>query len=209
MLNSSTHLSYFNYFQDGSRGSGDLCTSLVIQPKCCCDANNSTDHFTGWFTAWKNYPEYILNYDLDKEFYGVWYTILSTDANYNANLDRGMVVRAFDSEFNPQTLPASQNNTSKDIDSEFYNTLDELNHHVVGYQQNNYMFVNRHLKKKLRPNAGNVIGIPPKHFDEHYLTTEYESVNNPAIAQNQSQNNLYANLFVGTLNWYEEQITER
>ncbi|CAG8585347.1 2738_t:CDS:10, partial [Ambispora gerdemannii] len=199
---------------DGTRSEQDLCTSLIIPPKCCCDANNSTDHFTGYFTAWKNGPNgdssYTLNYDLTSELYGVWYTIRKADSSYNPQRDQGMIVRAFDSEFNPQTLPNYPNDTSQNIDSDFYNSIDELNHHVIGYRQNNWMFVNRHLKKKLRPGAGNVIGIPPRHFNEYYLTTEYESVNNPANAQNLNQDNdVYANLFVGTLNWYEEEITER
>ncbi|KAG9304420.1 hypothetical protein G9A89_019982 [Geosiphon pyriformis] len=194
-------------YLDGTRKNEQLCNSLIIQPKCCCEKYNNDTLYRGYFTAW-NSTGYNFNYDLDTGLYGVWYTITLNDQAYNRDRDIGLVVRAYDSEFNPQTLSSHPNNTSKDIDSNFYNSIEELNHHVIGYRQNNWMFINRHLKKKLWPGGRNVIGIPPRHFGEHYITTEYESVNNPANnATNDS--NFYGNLFTGTLNWYTEETTER
>ncbi|CAI2184949.1 8079_t:CDS:2 [Funneliformis geosporum] len=60
--------------------------------------------------------------------------------------------------------------------------------------------------------SGIVLGIPPSYFDEAYITSRYESVTAPDTVEFAGQPTIgpqkYANLFIGTLNWFEEVETE-
>ncbi|CAG8495137.1 17030_t:CDS:10 [Cetraspora pellucida] len=191
---------------DGSESTPEECSPYVLQPSC----NNSTsdDRWHGYFTATEG-----LMFNQKEKRYAMYFTIYIDDPRYVRDNDKGMLIKAFDSEFNPITVPLSVNESAYKIDGEFFKSLDDLNLHVIGFQQMNWMFMNRHIRRKEISNFWTILGIPPSHFDEKYITTKYESVTNPgtaALASNQTitGQQFYANLFVGTMNWFQNIETE-
>ncbi|CAG8725449.1 14600_t:CDS:2, partial [Dentiscutata erythropus] len=192
---------------DGSESTSQECSQYVLQPSC----NNVTsdDRWHGYFTATED-----LVFNQTEKRYAMYFTINIDDPRYDRTNDKGMMIKAFDSEFNPLTVPLSVNKSANDIDGEFYQSLDDLNLHVIGFQQMNWMFITRHIRKKEISNFWTLLGIPPQIFDEKYITSNYESVTNPPNTQpvfaNQSitGQQLYANLFVGTMNWFVNVETE-
>ncbi|CAG8511477.1 13846_t:CDS:10 [Cetraspora pellucida] len=191
---------------DGSESTPEECSPYVLQPSC----NNSTsdDRWHGYFTATEG-----LMFNQKEKRYAMYFTIYIDDPRYVRDNDKGMLIKAFDSEFNPITVPLSVNESAYKIDGEFFQSLDDLNLHVIGFQQMNWMFMNRHIRRKEVSNFWTILGIPPSHFEEKYITTKYESVTNPgtaALASNQTitGQQFYANLFVGTMNWFQNVETE-
>ncbi|CAG8745285.1 5718_t:CDS:2, partial [Racocetra persica] len=194
-------------FTDGSESAPQECSSFILQPSC----NNATsdDRWHGYFTATEG-----LVFNQTAKRYGMYFTINIDDPRYVRDNDKGMLIKAFDSEFNPITVPLSVNESAHKIDGEFFKSLDDLNLHVIGFQQMNWMFINRHIRRKQVSNFWTILGIPPSHFEEKYITTKYESVTNPGTAALASTNQtitgqqFYANLFVGTMNWFQNVETE-
>ncbi|CAG8602291.1 14847_t:CDS:2 [Funneliformis caledonium] len=173
---------------------------LVTQPSC--DELSEDKRWHGWFTS----IDGRVKFNLTENLYGVWFTINIDDPRYQRDLDAGMFVKVHDSDFNPRTVPQSVHDQALKIDPNFYARLDELNYHV------NWMFINRHIRKKMIPSFFNVLGIPPSYFEEAYITSRYESVTAPDTVEFAGQPTTgpqkYANLFIGTLNWFEEVETE-
>ncbi|CAG8531038.1 13327_t:CDS:2 [Acaulospora morrowiae] len=195
----------FRYL-DGRESTPDACSSYITQPACNLSETDARWH--GWFTATEG-----LVFNKTEKLNAVWYTIRIDDPRYIRGNDAGMLVRAYDSDFNPRTVPVSVNARAKEVDSEFFATLENLNLHVIGFQQVNWMFINRHIRRKMVPNFWAVLGAPPSYFDTSYITTKYESVTNPTTASayaNQSINGtqLYSNLYVGAMDWYQDVSTE-
>ncbi|CAG8523853.1 19828_t:CDS:2 [Gigaspora margarita] len=181
---------------DGSESTAEECSPYILQPSC----NNFTsdDRWHGYFTAIDG-----LMFNQTAKRYAMYFTINIDDPRYVRDNDKGMMIKAFDSEFNPITVPLSVNKSANEIDGEFFQSLDDLNLHVIGFQQMNWMFINRHIRKKEISNFWSLLGIPPQHFEEPYITTKYAFANQPITGQQ-----LYANLFVGTMNWFQTIETE-
>ncbi|CAJ0754964.1 17947_t:CDS:10 [Entrophospora sp. SA101] len=191
---------------DGTQSEIDICTERCItQPKCM----NSTEdgRWYGHFTV--NPDEVDVNFNKTAKRYGIWVTINIDDPRYTRGDDKGMYLTAYDSDFNPRTVDIDKENMALKYDPDFYNQLNQSNFHIIGFHQVNWMFVNRHIKQKMIPNGLNVLGAPASYFDMPYITTKYESVTNPATTpefdiQPVTGPQLYSNLFIGTLNWYQE-----
>ncbi|CAB4421016.1 unnamed protein product [Rhizophagus irregularis] len=179
---------------------------LVTQPSC--DQNSEDQRWHGWFTS----IDGRLKYNMSEKLYGVYFTINIDDPRYLRENDAGMFVKVHDSDFNPRTVPQRVHDQALKLDPNFYAKLDELNYHVIGFQQINWMFINRHIKKKMITNFFSVLGFPPTYFEEPYLTSKYESVTAPDTIEFAGQpitgQQKYANLFIGTLNWFQEVETE-
>ncbi|RIB19525.1 hypothetical protein C2G38_2082851 [Gigaspora rosea] len=192
-------------YSDGSESTAEECSPYILQPSC----NNFTsdDRWHGYFTAIDG-----LVFNQTAKRYAMYFTINIDDPRYVRDNDKGMMIKAFDSEFNPITVPLSVNKSANEMDGEFFQSLDDLNLHVIGFQQMNWMFINRHIRKKEISNFWSLLGIPPQHFEEPYITTKYEAVTNPGTAAFANQpitgQQLYANLFVGTMNWFQTIETE-
>ncbi|CAG8494660.1 3237_t:CDS:2 [Acaulospora colombiana] len=206
LSNSHLHLKH-TYATDGSESTSDICAPYVTQP--ACNKSDVDARWHGWFTATEG-----LVFNQTKKLNAVWYTISIDDPRYTRGNDTGMLVRAFDSDFNPRTVPASVHARAQEIDPEFYATLENLNLHVIGFQQVNWMFINRHIRKKMVPSFWAVLGVPPSYFDTSYITTRYESVTDPKTAPtyaNQSINGtqLYSNLYMGAMDWFQDAFCLR
>ncbi|CAG8470110.1 6258_t:CDS:2 [Paraglomus brasilianum] len=186
---------------DGSLKSQDICAQYLTQP-----CNKSDDgRYYGYFTALDNF-----NYSLPDGRYGIWFTFFLDDTTYTAQNDLGLFVRAYDSGFDPRTLEPKVESLVRRIDPNFFNRLDEANAYVVGAKQNNWMFVTRTIKKKMKSTFGGWLGIPPSYYNWPFLQSRFESVADPVnvFATLQQNQQIYGHLFVGTLDWYTEENIE-
>nr|CAG8629029.1 9745_t:CDS:2 [Entrophospora candida]CAG8653901.1 2519_t:CDS:2 [Entrophospora candida] len=179
---------------DGTQSEIDICTERCItQPKCM----NSTEdgRWYGHFTV--NPDEVDVNFNKTAKRYGIWVTINIDDPRYTRGDDKGMYLTAYDSDFNPRTVDIDKENMALKYDPDFYNQLNQSNFHIIGFHQVNWMFVNRHIKQKMIPNGLNVLGAPAKSVTNPATTPEFD-------IQPVTGPQLYSNLFIGTLNWYQE-----
>lgn len=111
---------------------------MVTQPSC--DQNSEDQRWHGWFTS----IDGRLKYNMSEKLYGVYFTINIDDPRYLRENDAGMFVKVHDSDFNPRTVPQRVHDQALKLDPNFYAKLDELNYHVIGFQQVRYFF----FKKK-------------------------------------------------------------
>ncbi|KAG9289589.1 hypothetical protein G9A89_014324 [Geosiphon pyriformis] len=179
------------------------CTSYLRQPKEKGKTGKyNADMITYNFSTPDVKP---LSYIFDEKLYGVQLSILIDDTEYNANNDLGMFVSAVDTEFDPRTLPDKTSKTIKKLDPNFYGSLDSANKQIIGPFAENFMFVSRHISRRINPKWVSYIGIPTIPFEITYITTKHE-VTNTAYMEPPVNivGGLYAGLFVGTYDWVVE-----
>ncbi|CAG8565486.1 5234_t:CDS:2 [Racocetra fulgida] len=124
-----------------SESTSQECSPYILQPTC--NNASSDDRWHGYFTATEG-----LVFNQTAKRYGMYFTINIDDPRYVRDNDKGMLIKAFDSEFNPITVPLSVNESAHKIDA-----LASTNQTITGQQ-------------------------------------------------------FYANLFVGTMNWFQNVETE-
>ncbi|CAJ0751540.1 9106_t:CDS:2, partial [Entrophospora sp. SA101] len=134
-----------------------------------------------------------LNFSLPDKRYGIQFLINITDAEYNPKYDNGIVIKAYDQEFNPHRLPEAVGNLVNKLDPYFIERLDSLNFHIMTYHQ---------TREFLITSFWEMLGLPPYYFLQPYIDSRIEYIRIPSIIDQFATSN-YGILFVGTLNWIE------
>ncbi|CAG8651561.1 6025_t:CDS:2, partial [Paraglomus occultum] len=191
-------------YTDNTNSSEELCAPYLTQP---CNQSLEDGKYYAYFTSNND-----LNYDRDEKRNGVWFTIFLSDTSYDVQHDLGMQARAYDSAFDPRMLDSKTVDRVNREDPNFFDDLNNRNTHIIGFRQNNWMFISRKIKKKMKPTFANALGIPPIYRIQPFIHTLYESVTDPISSFNASSikpnSPTYGHLFVGTFDWFTEEIVE-
>ncbi|CAJ0846421.1 8185_t:CDS:2 [Entrophospora sp. SA101] len=191
----------------------DSCSNYIVPT--VCNEPDPNDLSKGRCTGKFQVPTELLDaplterlsFSLPDKRYGIQFLInITDDVPYDPKYDNGIIVKAYDQEFNPHRLPEAVNNLISKIDPCFIDRLDSLNFHMLAHHQINRMYIDRKTREFIIPSFWEVLGIPPFYFLQTYINSRVESAKIPSIADQFTPKN-YGTLFVGTFNWIE--IIER
>ena len=81
-------------------------------------------------------------------------------------------------EFDPRMLDPKIVDRVKREDLNFFDDLDNRNTHIIGFKQNNWMFISRKIKRKMKSTFANSLGIPPIYHNQPFIRTLYGRLTN-------------------------------